>query len=609
MNHRPSPQPLPSVVRFRAAALRRSVGLAWVLMVALVAFAINRTSSAGEVPDLLLYTAGGFVVVLSLATVVNWTELMETPVGPLMAWLWAAMMTVGTGLIALSDPDLLRDGTFPMYAGIVVLTGLALEPIRHAFVTFLTLLMLLIANLETLRGGEIDRLTEVLALGLPTITVMVVAAATGFMGIEFTREAVRSSRRLTELNEQRQDFERLYAVTATLAGAESLNEGLPQIVGTICRYLGAQVGVVFLYHPDDHTLKVMSPMWVNGHTLDVGDIKLPISTGGIVPQVFRSGKPVLLDRVADSPDQFGVIGELGLNQAMVAPLRVEGFNVGAIAIGDPIDGGFEEDKLEVFASLAAPAALVLSQLGRYEAAAEMTRRMQEIAQMKTDFVSVVSHELRTPLTSIIGSLDTVNRPELPEDMAQDLLDSARRQAGRLQRLIEDLLMVSRIDRKSIPVAFETVTLRPLLDDVAATVHGLSELVVSVQPSTLQVSADPDHLRRVFINLLENAAKYAPESPVEVVARPYRGKVDIDVIDHGEGITPGDRARIFEPFTQMERSDTRTKGGTGLGLSIVKGLAEAMNGRVLLSDTPGGGATFTITLEPAGAVLVNESAVR
>jgi two-component system OmpR family sensor kinase len=114
---------------------------------------------------------------------------------------------------------------------------------------------------------------------------------------------------------------------------------------------------------------------------------------------------------------------------------------------------------------------------------------------------------------------------------------------------------------------------------------------------------------VFINLLENAAKYAPESPVEVVARPYRGKVDIDVIDHGEGITPGDRARIFEPFTQMERSDTRTKGGTGLGLSIVKGLAEAMNGRVLLSDTPGGGATFTITLEPAGAVLVNESAVR
>ena len=203
----------------------------------------------------------------------------------------------------------------------------------------------------------------------------------------------------------------------------------------------------------------------------------------------------------------------------------------------------------------------------------------------------------------------MNRPELSPELAQDLLDSARRQAGRLQRLIEDLLMVSRIDRQAIPVAMETVGINQILTEVADTVQGAENITVSVAPISLQVTGDPDHLRRVFINLVENAIKYAPGSPVELVARQFRDHVDVDVIDHGEGIPQGERIRVFEPFTQMERSDTRTKGGTGLGLSIVKGLTEAMNGRVTLSDTPGGGATFTVSLQPAGALLPTERALR
>ncbi len=597
---------LPTIVRFRASALRRSVFLAWLVVIGLVASGIVSSDGEARSPDYerLLFTAGGFVLVLTIGTAANWDDLMPRKVGPWLAWLWGVLLTLGLGAMA-SIPSIF-DATVPLFAGVVVLTGLTLEPVRHSVVAALAVLALLLAKQAVFtRPSQLPQLIS--ELTVPVLTVLVVAAATGFFGAEFTREAMRSYRRLEELHSQREDFERLYAVTATLAGADSLAEGLPQIVGTICRYLGAQVGVVFLYHPDDHTLKVMSPMWVNGHTLDVGDIKLPISTGGIVPQVFRSGKPILLERVAESPEQFGVIGELGLKEAMVAPLRVEGFNVGAIAVGDPLEGSFREDQIEVFSSLAAPAALVLSQLGRYEAAAEMTRRMQEIAQMKTDFVSVVSHELRTPLTSIIGSLDTVNRPELSADLAKDLLDSARRQAGRLQRLIEDLLMVSRIDRGAIPVAVETVGLHHLLLDVAETVQGTDDITVSVQPPSLQVTGDPDHLRRVFINLVENAIKYAPGSAIELVARPFRDRVDIDVIDHGDGIPANERFRVFEPFTQTERSDTRTRGGTGLGLSIVKGLTEAMNGRVALSDTPGGGATFTVSLQPAGSMLVSERA--
>jgi signal transduction histidine kinase len=475
---------------------------------------------------------------------------------------------------------------------VVVLTGLILTTVRHAFVSTLAIAVLALAAIQ---AGEIDAIDQVL---IPALTVGVVAAATALIGSEFERATERNLARLAELKAQQLDFERLYAVSATLAGAESLSEGLPQMVGTICRYLDAQVGVVFLYQPDDHSLEVMSPMWVNGHTLEVERLKVRVSGGGIVSQVFRSGRAIRLDRIADNPEQYGVIGELGLSTALIAPLRVEGYNVGVIAIGDPSSGSFRDEQTEDLLSLAAPAALVLSQLGRYEAAAEMTRRMQEVAQMKTDFVSVVSHELRTPLTSIIGSLDTVRRPGISADATAELIGSARRQAGRLQRLIDDLLMASRIDRNAVPVNPEQIDVDDFLHDIARTVQGVELIRVSVDPPHLRIIADPDHLRRVFINLVENAGKYAPGSPVEINARAIRTRVDIDVIDHGDGIPAEAQHTIFDPFTQLERSDIRTRGGTGLGLSIVKGLVEAMAGQVSVSNTPGGGATFTVSLPPA-----------
>lgn len=223
--------------------------------------------------------------------------------------------------------------------------------------------------------------------------------------------------------------------------------------------------------------------------------------------------------------------------------------------------------------------------------------------MKTDFVSVVSHELRTPLTSIIGSLDTVNRPELaPEaNTARELIITARRQAGRLQRLIEDLLMVSRIDREAIPINIETVVLASTIEHVVEALKLGDVVKVEVHPEGLAVRADRDHLERILINLLENAVKYAPGSPIELTASMWSNTAQVRIIDHGPGIPPDQRERVFERFTQIEASQTRSVGGTGLGLSIVRSLAEVMGGRADVDATPGGGATFIIDLPAAEAV--------
>ena len=579
-----------AMARFRASLIRRASAVAWVVLIIIAAQAVRQE----------VYTEDGFWIpmaglsaMLIVSAVVRWDRTMSTRQAPWIAVVWLTGLILGIGGFALVDE--LEATATPILYGIAAVSGLLLTWWAHAF---MTVLIGLAISFVAFSGGA-NPIEDVVA---PVLTVMVVAAATALVGMEFEREAVQSASREDQIDQQRLDFERLYAVSATLARAESLAEIVPHLVGTICKYLDAQVGVVLLYNAERHRLEVMSPIWVNGYPLDTDPIVLDVASPAIVAQVYRSGRPFFVREIDQETDAHVLLSDLGLSQALVAPLKVENLRVGAIIVGDPYVGSFNESQLDQLGSLAAPAGLVLSQIGRYEAQAEMARRLEEVAQMKTDFVSTVSHELRTPLTSIIGSLDTVNRPELAptEATAQQLLSTARRQAGRLQRLIDDLLVVSRIDRGAIPVHLEPVSLKQAFEEV--------DRVVSVQPSftiepdDLEVEADRDHLSRILINLVENAAKYAVGSPVELYAWERPSKAVIAVVDHGPGIPEDEKDRVFERFTQIDQSDTRSKGGTGLGLSIVKSLAEVMRGTVRVEATEGGGATFVVELPLAPSML-------
>jgi signal transduction histidine kinase len=579
-----------AMARFRASLLRRASAVAWVVLIIISAQAV-RESVFAEPQFWVPMT--GLAVLLVVSTAARWDRIMASPAAPWVATGWLVGLIVGITALAVV-PELTATAQ-PILFGIAAVSGLLLTWWAHAVVTVVIMGAI---SFVAFSLGAADAIPDVLA---PVLTVAVVAAATALVGLEFEREAVRSAGRELQIDQQRLDFERLYEVSATLARAESLAEIVPHLIGTICKYLDAQVGVVLLYNPDRHRLEVMSPIWVNGYPLDADPIVLDVSAAGVVTQTYRAGKPLYVREVDQDTDSHVLLKELGLKQALVAPLKVESLRVGVIIVGDPYVGTFTEDQLDQLGSLAAPAGLVLSQIGRYEAQADMTRRLEEVAQMKSDFVSTVSHELRTPLTSIIGSLDTVNRPELAptQPTAQQLLSTARRQAGRLQRLIDDLLVVSRIDRGAIPVHLEPIPLRQAFEEVNRVVS--IEPSFAVDPETLTVEADRDHLTRILINLVENAAKYAAGSSVELFAWERGQRAMIAVVDHGPGIPEGEKDRVFERFTQVDQSDTRSKGGTGLGLSIVRSLAEVMNGSVRVEDTEGGGATFVVELPLAPAL--------
>ena len=382
-----------------------------------------------------------------------------------------------------------------------------------------------------------------------------------------------------------------------MAAGDSLDQVLPELVGRIGRYLNAEVGVVLLHNERGQFLEVVSPIWTARNALNVGGYRMSLNRKGDIERVFMSGKPTLYTDLDQEPERHGLLGELGAHSALVVPMQLEHRTMGVMVLADKTDGEFTQKDLEILTSLAAPAALVLAQLERFHEAAETSRRMEELARMKSDFVSVVSHELRTPLTSIIGALATIARPELAPEQpaAQELLESARNQADRLRRLIEDLLVVSRIEGQALPRHPEEVDLSRFLRETVSVITGSDEVVrVEVEPACL-IKTDPDHVRRIVINLVENAMKHAAGSPIEVEAMLIEERVIIDIVDHGPGIPVSERPKIFDQFTQLEPSATRSQGGTGLGLNIVRGLAQALEGDVTILDTPGGGATFRVDL--------------
>jgi signal transduction histidine kinase len=261
-----------------------------------------------------------------------------------------------------------------------------------------------------------------------------------------------------------------------------------------------------------------------------------------------------------------------------------------------------EARSEVLGAFMGHAALTTTNARLYEEVEEALRHQVDLNRQKDDFLAAVSHELRTPLAAVLGSVATLRRlnDRLPEETKEHFYDMAARQGKRLQRLIEELLMIAAVDYQAEGCVNVAVDLAPMLAELADELTDIAEgrIVVAIAPGAETVSSDEVKLRQVLVNLVENAAKYAPEGRIKVLAWPARDRdgVAITVVDHGPGIPEADRERVFERFVQLDQSSTRQHGGTGLGLYLCKRLTEVIGAELELTETPGGGCTFTVHLD-------------
>jgi signal transduction histidine kinase len=230
------------------------------------------------------------------------------------------------------------------------------------------------------------------------------------------------------------------------------------------------------------------------------------------------------------------------------------------------------------------------------------RRLQQI---RTEIVSLISHDLRSPLAVVIGYLDLLRKP-LTDDERTRAIDSAKRNAGRMADLLEDLLSATRAEELLAPSALVPISLAEVAEEVVGSIAPThSERALSVEIACRPVvRGEEKRLRQVLVNLVTNAFKYAPESEPVIVRVSSEGDAALlQVIDRGPGVPEGDRDRVFERYARLDGAAGRP--GIGLGLYIVRTIAENHGGGVRVSETPGGGATFTIVLPCAGAVVGGE----
>ncbi len=226
--------------------------------------------------------------------------------------------------------------------------------------------------------------------------------------------------------------------------------------------------------------------------------------------------------------------------------------------------------------------------------------VRRLETMRRDFVANVSHELRTPVTSIRSAAETLRDAAATDpDATRKFVDIIGRNAERLQRLIEDLLDLSRIESKQLELRAEAVDLRAFVTHNLTLFRDRAEkrgiqLRADVG-AAVRVSADRRALEQILSNLVENAIKYCPSSMVTIKTIDRGDRVALVVIDTGPGIAAKHLPRLFERFYRVDAGRSRELGGTGLGLSIVKHLCEAMGGTVDVESAVGGGTTFTVVL--------------
>lgn len=230
----------------------------------------------------------------------------------------------------------------------------------------------------------------------------------------------------------------------------------------------------------------------------------------------------------------------------------------------------------------------------------MAEQIQRSNQVLRDFVANVSHDLRTPLTIVSGfSQALLDRAAEPDDAAAVIHE----EAGKMQRLVEDLLQLTRLESGLMRLERRPIEVEPFLSQIAERVAQASNgaggqvFEISVQPELPPLDADPIQMERALHNLIGNALEYTLAGGRITLSgrRAARGWVEIAVADTGSGITPDELPRVFERFYRSDKSRERAHGHSGLGLAIVREIVEAHGGRVTVESEPGRGTTFRMTV--------------
>jgi signal transduction histidine kinase/CheY-like chemotaxis protein len=387
---------------------------------------------------------------------------------------------------------------------------------------------------------------------------------------------------------------------------------LEVLLNRIVTLLSEQFGYyhVAIYMIDDQTAYAVLKEGTGeiGKTLKQQGYKIPLGSRSIIGMVCTTGKPIIINDVAQNPVYAPHPLLLDTRSEMALPLRISHKVTGVLDIQTNKAGVFDPDEISVLQILTDQISVAIENAQSYELSQKALAEIKEVDRLKSQFLANMSHELRTPLNSIIGFsrviLKGIDGP-INEIQSQDL--SAIYSSGQhLLALITDILDLSKIGAGKMELQFSDVNISDMVNSAMSFAVGLVKdkpiKLVQLVPANLPIlRADPTRVRQVIINFISNAAKFTDQGTITVEASVIVGPTGhremlITVTDTGTGIAFADQVKLFQPFSQVDDSPTRKTGGTGLGLSISRSLIEMHNGRIgLLNSEVGKGSTFYFAL--------------
>jgi len=530
------------------------------LVLAAVAGDLLSRLVARQAPVKAVYNLGSWFLAAATSTAIFSTVGHHDDANP-VAWLGAML-----AMAALSGVSLLSIS--------VVLAMVEGRPLREVVVDS--------------AGAQAAVTAANASIGLAVVVLLHVSAAGPFILAPVVGMVAIASRRYATQAAERLRFERLYAAagrTGELAGFDDAlavlaTEARALVTGSVAiccatrgngDWVGVRVDDMATRTAEPQAVRVLAGLAAAGETRTVSLAELP--------RDVRRALPDGVDLVVAAP---------------APPARADVVLAVFREIAPDSQGDLRHEWLGAFAG---HAALVVANALLYEEVDAALRRELDMNRQKSEFVAAVSHELRTPLTTVMGTVSTMQRlgARLEGPTQQKLLDRALEQGERLRRLIDELLLVAATEHSGLRADLAPADVGRIVEDAAAGLPGGGGRVqLDLAPCAALVT-DGEKVRRIVTNLMENALKYAPTGPITVDLRCDSRYLALAVGDHGPGIPSADRERVFEPFVQLDQSSTRRQGGTGLGLHLCRQLAQLLDGRLDLDETPGGGCRFTLTL--------------
>lgn len=404
------------------------------------------------------------------------------------------------------------------------------------------------------------------------------------------------------LTRRNQQLKRVYETGIDLVAEHSLEKLLQKIADASRVIVDAQYSALGVL--DQHGK--IGRFYVSGLDLeDRARIGIPPSGMGMFRTLLTEGRSLRIDAVAADPRFTGFpTYHPDITTLLGVPIASQGDIHGDLYVGNKAEGEpFTVEDQELITLLASMAAVAIGNARLLAQEQATVARLQELDQLKSDFVATVSHELRSPVASIHGYAELLSpdRGRFTDAQKAQLLDRITHESSHLITLVEDVLSVSRIDSGRQEYLMRPMALDGLAEEVIAEVRpraGDRTLSFKHRGGSVVIRGDGGFLRQALLNLLDNALKFsASTAPVElsVEVDHAAGEARVTVTDRGIGMAPQHLSRLFEKFSRIRTGATEQIPGTGLGLYITKQIVEAHNGRIWVESEQDVGSRFTLAL--------------